>query len=80
MWLIPRAHAVVPALQRFFGMKPPRRPLRRSPLKTTDLAKVHGGRGICHGWYECVSCGDSSDYAFDVCPNCGARFGGGRDA
>lgn len=60
--------------------KSTRAPLRASQLSSTKLEKVHGGRGIAHGYYECMNCGITSDYYYDICPNCNYRFEGGRDA
>ncbi len=55
-------------------MKKPNKSLRARTLDTEGLAKVHGGRGICHGYYECLDCGQCTFTAWDTCPGCGAPF------
>lgn len=55
-------------------MKKPSKTLRARSLDTEGLAKVHGGRGICHGYYECLDCGQCTFEAWASCPGCFAPF------
>ncbi len=49
-------------------------PLRARPLDNAGLQKAHGGRGIAHGYFECLDCGDTSSSGWTACPCCGALF------
>lgn len=48
--------------------------LRIRNLETKDLEKASGGRGICHGYYECLDCGNTTPQGWGNCPSCGAAF------
>ena len=52
-------------------MKKPARPLRSASLDNTALAKATGGRGTCHGYYECNFCHWQSPSSWSECESCG---------
>jgi hypothetical protein len=55
-------------------MKKPTKPLRARVLDNDSLKKAAGGRGVCHGYFECLDCGGTTAQAWANCPGCGASF------
>lgn len=55
-------------------MKKPAKTLRTRNLDAAKLEQAQGGRGICHGYYECMFCHMTTSYYWDNCPGCGKFF------
>ena len=61
-------------------MKKPTSKLRVRGLDQRGLEKAQGGRGICHGYYECNFCHTVTTYKWEYCPTCGRFFTSGHGA
>ena len=44
------------------------------PLIDADAKWIPEKRRGCIAYYTCTSCGETSEYSSDYCPNCGARM------
>ena len=48
--------------------------LRPQTLSAEGLRKVSGGRGVIHGYTECLDCRATTPEPWPACPQCGAPF------